>query len=118
MMEMVGGDPEKLTAKIVFDAARELDNAAMKVFTTYVDYLAKACYTIIAFLDPEVIVLGGGVMHQEQLYGIVRKKTLEYLGGYIQTAELKDIESYICAPGCGGDQGILGAAELARRALA
>ena len=48
MMEMVGGDPEKLTAKIVFDAARELDNAAMKVFTTYVDYLAKACYTIIA----------------------------------------------------------------------
>lgn len=51
-------------------------------------------------------------------YGIVRKKTLEYLGGYIQTAELKDMESYICAPGCGGDQGILGAAELARRALA
>ena len=60
-MEMVGGDPEKLNAKIVCDAARELDNAAMKVFTTYVDYLAKACYTIIAFLDPEVIVLGGGV---------------------------------------------------------
>ena len=54
----------------------------------------------------------------QQLYGIVRKKTLEYLGGYIQTAELKDMESYICAPGCGGDQGILGAAELARRALA
>ena len=34
----------------------------------------------------------------QQLYGIVRKKTLEYLGGYIQTAELKDMESYICAP--------------------
>ena len=45
--------------------------------------------------SPRRIVLGGGVMHQEQLYGIVRKKTLEYLGGYIQTAELKDMESYI-----------------------
>ena len=74
MMEMVGGDPEKLTAKIVFDAARELDNAAMKDFTTYVDYLAKACYTIIAFLDPEVIVLGGGVSNLPGLAEAVEER--------------------------------------------
>ena len=82
------------------------------------DYLGQMCANLVLMYSPRRIVLGGGVMHQEQLYGIVRKKTLEYLGGYIQTAELKDMESYICAPGCGGDQGILGAAELARRALA
>ena len=82
------------------------------------DYLGQMCANLVLMYSPRRIVLGGGVMHQEQLYGIVRKKTLEYLGGYIQTAELEDIESYICAPGCGGDQGILGAAELARRALA
>ena len=68
--------------------------------------------------SPRRIVLGGGVMHQKQLFDIVRKKTLEYLGGYIQAPELEDMDSYICAPGCGGDQGILGAAELARRSLA
>ena len=82
------------------------------------DYLGQMCANLVLMYSPRRIVLGGGVMHQEQLYGIVRKKTLEYLGGYIQTAELKDMERYICAPGCGGDQGILGAAELARRALA
>lgn len=82
------------------------------------DYLGQMCANLVLMYSPRRIVLGGGVMHQEQLYGIVRKKTLEYLGGYIQTAELKDMKSYICAPGCGGDQGILGAAELARRALA
>ena len=82
------------------------------------DYLGQMCANLVLMYSPRRIVLGGGVMHQEQLYGIVRKKTLEYLGGYIQTAELKDMESYICAPGCGGDQGILGAAELARRTLA
>lgn len=82
------------------------------------DYLGQMCANLVLMYSPHRIVLGGGVMHQEQLYGIVRKKTLEYLGGYIQTAELKDMENYICAPGCGGDQGILGAAELARRALA
>ena len=97
--------------------ARELppDHIAWEIEA---EYLAQMCVNTIVLLSPKRIVLGGGVMHQEQLYGIVRKKTLEYLGGYIQTAELKDIESYICAPGCGGDQGILGAAELARRALA
>lgn len=80
MMEMVGGDLEKLDAQIVFDAARELDNAAMKVFTTYVDYLAKACYTIIAFLDPEVIVLGGGVSRAgEFLLDAVRARVPKYL---------------------------------------
>lgn len=82
------------------------------------DYLGQMCANLVLMYSPRRIVLGGGVMHQEQLYGIVRKKTLEYLGGYIQTAELKDMESYIRAPGCGGDQGILGAAELARRTLA
>ena len=82
------------------------------------DYLGQMCANLVLMYSPRRIVLGGGVMHQEQLYGIVRKKTLEYLGGYIQTAEIKDMESYICAPGCGGDQGILGAAELARRTLA
>ena len=92
------------------------DNA--EVWALEGDYLGQMCANLVLMYSPRRIVLGGVVMHQEQLYGIVRKKTLEYLGGYIQTAELKDIESYICAPGCGGDQGILGAAELARRALA
>lgn len=97
-------------------AAELADNA--EVWALEGDYLGQMCANLVLMYSPRRIVLGGGVMHQEQLYGIVRKKTLEYLGGYIQTAELKDIESYICAPGCGGDQGILGAAELARRALA
>ena len=97
-------------------AAELADNA--EVWALEGDYLGQMCANLVLMYSPRRIVLGGGVMHQEQLYGIVRKKTLEYLGGYIQTAELKDMERYICAPGCGGDQGILGAAELARRALA
>ena len=58
---LCNGDTNTLTAKMVFDAAKELDDVAMKVFHHYVDYLCKAIYTIITFIDPEVIVLGGGV---------------------------------------------------------
>ena len=57
MYDLCGGDVSRLTAKMVFDAAKELDDVAMKVFNHYVDYLCKAIYTIIAFLDPEMIVL-------------------------------------------------------------
>lgn len=111
MMEMVGGDPEKLTAKIVFDAARELDNAAMKVFTTYVDYLAKACYTIIAFLDPEVIVLGGGVSKAGSfLLDAVRARVPKYL--LFKTLPYSRIE----LARLGADAGMIGAAMLGRQA--
>ena len=58
---------------------------------------------VFALYSPRRIVLGSGVMHQEQLYGIVRK-TLEYHRWLHQTAELKDMESPHLRPGCGGDK--------------
>ena len=82
------------------------------------DYLAQMCANLVLCYSPKRIVLGGGVMHQEQLFDIVRTKTLAYLGGYISAPELEDIDRYIVPAGCGGDQGILGCIELARRELA
>lgn len=107
MMEMVGGDPEKLNAKIVFDAARELDNAAMKVFTTYVDYLAKAA-TPSLHPDPEVLVLGGGVSKAGAfLLDAVRARVPKYL--LFKTLPYSRIE----LARLGADAGMIGAAMLA-----
>lgn len=61
MMEMCKGDPKAINAKLVFDAARELDPCAVKVFRRYVSCLAQAINSITAILDPEMFVLGGGV---------------------------------------------------------
>ena len=80
-------------------------------------YLAKGVSTYILCYSPQRIILGGGVLHQKQLLPLVRRKVLDVLGGYISTPELGDIDSYIVTPGCHGDQGILGALELGRRAL-
>ena len=49
-------------------------------------------------LSPQRIILGGGVMHQEQLMPQVRAKVKEMLGGYIQTKELSDMDSCIICP--------------------
>lgn len=80
------------------------------------DYLAQMCANLILCYSPRRIILGGGVMHQEQLYPIVRKKTLTYLGGYITAPEFDDIDTYIVAPSLNDNQGAMGALELGRRA--
>ncbi len=81
-------------------------------------YLAEGVSTYVLCYSPQKIVLGGGVMKQEQLFPLVRQKTLKMLNGYLVTPELQDIDNYIVPAGCGGDQGILGSLELGRRALA
>jgi len=80
-------------------------------------YIAKGMEIYIACYSPQMIILGGGVMKQTQLFAQVRRKTLEYLNGYLVSPELADIDGYIVEAGCKGDQGVLGCIELGRRAL-
>lgn len=75
-------------------------------------YLAYAVTNYIMILSPQKIILGGGVMHQEQLMQKVRANVKEMLGGYIRTKELEDMDSYIVLPSLHDDQGILGALKL------
>ena len=61
MMRMTEGNPARLNARIVIDAARERDPLAEKVYREYIDYLSQAIASVVNLLDPEVVVLGGGV---------------------------------------------------------
>ena len=68
-------------------------------------------------LSPERIILGGGVMHQEQLFPLIRKKVTEYMARYLKLEQLEKIENYIVSPSLEDNQGILGAFKLAVMAL-
>ena len=57
----VDGDPSRIEAKTVFDAAKAGDPLAVSVYGHYIDCLAQAIAGVINLIDPEVIVLGGGV---------------------------------------------------------
>ena len=59
------------------------------------EYLAKAMTNIILTLSPQKIILGGGVMHQEQLFPMIRAKVLEYLNHYYETPYLENMDEYI-----------------------
>ncbi len=61
ILSMVQGDASKINAKVIFDAKRSGDPVAEYVFRDYVTYLAQTLASVTNFLDPEIIILGGGV---------------------------------------------------------
>jgi len=81
-------------------------------------YLALALASFICTLSPQRILLGGGVMEQNQLWPLVRNKVKTVLNGYVQAPQiLETIETYIVPPGLGARAGILGAIALAQEAV-
>lgn len=80
-------------------------------------YLGQLCANAILSLSPQVILMGGGVMHQEQLLPKVRENTLTLLGGYLDLSQMPPMEQYIIAPKLWPNSGLLGAALLAKDAL-
>lgn len=61
ILTLAQGDASKINAKMIIDAVREGDSVAEKVFRKYVAYLSQTIANVTNFLDPEIIILGGGV---------------------------------------------------------
>ena len=80
-------------------------------------YIAQALVDYIMILSPRKIILGGGVMHQEQLMPMIREQVAKLLNGYVETPEMHDLENYIVLPSLDDNQGIMGAVKLAMEAL-
>ena len=57
-----------LTAREIAEAAGQSDPAAMAALETYTKRLAKSLATIVNTIDPDVIVLGGGLSNIASLY--------------------------------------------------
>ena len=84
-----------------------------EVWELEADYIAQGLMTLVLTVAPRKIILGGGVMHQEQLFPLVRKKLLEKINGYVRNSELVDIDNYVVPASLDDNQGILGALQLA-----
>jgi fructokinase len=88
-----------------------------KVWEIEAYYIAQALVTFILTISPRRIILGGGVMHQTQLFPLIRKEVIKQMNGYINTKEIKDIDNYIVPASLKDDQGIMGCIQLAKVAL-
>lgn len=71
-------------------------------------YLAQALVDFTLVYSPKRIVLGGGVMHQKQLFPKIREKYKEMLNHYVDTPYVKDLNNYIVPYSLDDNQGIMG----------
>lgn len=58
---LVTGKPDKLSSKAIRKGAQAGDAHAVAAWTRYLDDLARGVADVIAFVNPEMIALGGGV---------------------------------------------------------
>lgn len=61
LLRLADNNPSNINAKTVFDAARQEDPVAVEVYHRFIGYLAQAVASVVNLIDPEVIVIGGGV---------------------------------------------------------
>lgn len=81
------------------------------------EYIAMALVNLICVLQPQRIIMGGGVMQQPQVFSLVRQQVQTLLAGYLQSPAIIDgIDEYIIPPGLGSRAGVLGAIALAEQA--
>jgi fructokinase len=81
-------------------------------------YIGQAVAASILMLSPKKIILGGGVMHQKQLFPLIRAEVQNNLNGYISAKTIVDhIDDYIVPPGLGDNAGLCGALALGLQAM-
>ncbi len=97
----------QVTAKDIFDLAKENDSMALKVVEQFSQYLGLALSQIANILNPEFIVIGGGVSQAGQfLIDHVIPHYEKYLFPQIKET------SHLALAQLGNDAGVLGAASL------
>ena len=97
---------EEISAKTVFDAVKAGDKVAMEVAEEFGKYLGYALSNLAVIVDPEVIVIGGGVSRAGEIL-------LEYVTKYfMKRVFFANKECKFALATLGNDAGIFGAAKL------
>jgi glucokinase len=104
------GTLEGLTGKAITEAAREGDAVALAAFNTTGQWLGAGIASLSVILDPECVVIGGGVIDAGE---ILLGPTRSALERYMPFAG-KHPYPEIIAASLGNEAGLVGAADLAR----
>ncbi len=106
--ELAGGDPGRITAKLVADAAGRGDAVARQILAEAMEYLGIGIANLINLFDPELVVIGGGLTNiGERLFESVRRVVAER--AYVAKAH----PVRIVPAELGDNVGVLGAAAVA-----
>ncbi|MBO9520757.1 MAG: ROK family glucokinase [Nocardioidaceae bacterium] len=113
MLELAGGDPHDILGPMVSEAADRGDAAAKQSFAELAHWIGEGLASLGSILDPDVILIGGGVSESEELdLGVIVSSFRAAESGiaYRPVPDIKLAE-------LGNQAGLIGAADLAREAL-
>jgi glucokinase len=111
LLAQAGGDPDRINGPMVTAAARDGDAVSCEAFAQIGTWLGMGLADLVQVLDPQVLVVGGGVVEAgELLMGPARASYQESLAqrGRWPVADLRVAK-------LGNGAGLVGAADLARR---
>ncbi|HAM44486.1 MAG TPA: glucokinase [Propionibacteriaceae bacterium] len=109
MLDLAGGEP--ITGAQVTAAARQGDGHALSLLRQFGRYLGLGIATLSAVIDPELVVIGGGITSAagEFILPTAKEQFLENLSGRGHRGELE-----IRTARLANNAGIIGAADSAR----
>lgn len=111
LLDLAGGDAEAITGPMITAAAQGGDQVSREAFAQIARWLGIALADMVQLLDPQVLVIGGGVVEAgELLLGPTHRSYMDALAQRrrLGVAELKAAE-------LGNAAGVVGAGDLARR---
>jgi glucokinase len=114
LSELCGGDPEALQGPDVTGAALEGDPAAIELLADLAVWVGEGLASVVAILDPELVVLGGGVSEAGKLL----MDPAEAAFGRQLTGRGHRPQARFVLARLGNEAGMIGAADLAARACA
>jgi fructokinase len=104
-----GGEAGRPTAQAIADAARRGDAAARATVDRWLDRVARALAGVINLLDPDVIVLGGGLSRIERLYQELPQRCQPWV---FSAGSVEPVRTRVLPARHGDSSGVRGAAWL------
>ncbi len=89
MLTLADGDPERITARIVYEAAKAGDPVAVGLMAQTGFYLGVGIANLMNILAPDVVILGGGVAQGWDLLYPSLRETIDARGGMIPFEEVR-----------------------------
>jgi glucokinase len=112
LLSMVEGRPELVQAKDVFEAVRKGDGMCTDIVSQAAQALAAGIANLFAILNPEAIIIGGGIAQSADiLFPLLRRFIAE------RGSVCKHVADLIVPAQLGQDAGCIGAGLLAQRSM-